>query len=147
MKVHIAKPKSPYLYHKMADIISRTGMSIQELADKTGLSYGYMRRIVNGSVLPNRDALKRMCDGLGLDFAVEWTATHPLRSEPFEVSIPKTLANASGDLSGPGEAEAGHLAMRRRVNQIMETLPIEGMLELLEEAWKLSDKYRDSPQS
>ena len=147
MTVHVAKPKSPHLYHKLADIISRTGMSIQELAEKTGLSYGYMRRIVNGSVLPNRDAMRRMCEGLGLDFAVEWRATHPLRDEPLEASIPKTLVNASPDLSGPGETEAGLSVMRRRVNQLMETLPIEGMLELLEEAWKLSDRYRDRPKA
>ena len=147
MKSQIVTPKSPYLQHKMMEIISTTGFSIQELADKTGLSYGYMRRITNGSVVPNRDALKRICDGLGLDFAVEWRATHPLRTEPYEASIPKALADASGDLSGPGEEEAGHLAMRRRVNQIMDMLPIEGMLELLEEAWKLSDKYRNNAHS
>jgi transcriptional regulator with XRE-family HTH domain len=139
--------KSSYLQNKMTEVIGKTGFSIQELADKTGLSYGYMRRIVNGTVIPNRDALKRLCDGLGLDFATEWEATRVRSQDAAGKVIPHiSAANAlagSTALSEPDDSMSARIAMSRRLSHIMDTLPIEGKLELLEAAWRVADKYRD----
>jgi transcriptional regulator with XRE-family HTH domain len=89
----------------MTEIISETGYTIREMAEKTGLSYGYMRRIVNGTVIPNRDALKRLCDGLGLDFATEWKATHPSPQEEAAEAI-LSMMSAAGSEDSPAQGEA-----------------------------------------
>jgi hypothetical protein len=131
--------KSPYLAHKMTDVMAETGLGIGGLTKKTGLSYGYMRRIVNGTVIPNRDALKRICDGLELDFAEMWKATHPIGQVAHEAEMPLTLAEAGNDLSGSGEVEAEHSVMRRKINQTMDEMSFEEMLDLLIHARSIVD--------
>ena len=137
--------RSPYLAQKMAEVMGKTGWSIQEIAEKSQLSYGYARRIVNGTVVPNRDALIRLCAGLGLDFVAMWKAVQHRAVPPTtEGSATPGESAEFGQTPGPApDTEDALCATRRKINSIMDGLPVEGMFELLRIAWTVEDKYND----
>ena len=131
----------------MTEIIGQTKLSVKELAAKCNISYGYMRGIVAGTVLPNRNALTQLCDGLGLDFAHEWRKTHPMIEGPVERSITDEILQHEADLLAADNSETMPHKIDRKVIDLMSEMPVDDKLELLHEAYRLyfkSERIRRS---
>lgn len=59
--------KGNRLAFELARLIEARHLSIKELAEQVDLSYEQTRRLVNGSALPSREAIERICAILGAD--------------------------------------------------------------------------------
>jgi len=138
---------SPYLQSLWNRVLAEKGWTAKQLAEAAGVSYGYTRKIVNGTIVPSRDALRRLCYATGLDFGTVWTLMQ--REEQHEESRETEMAAAptrvgiEPEASYHTEAENAHAEIRRYMNNIMDGLPIKGMVELLRQAWIVADKYGD----
>jgi transcriptional regulator with XRE-family HTH domain len=164
MKNEALPVKSTFLMHKMTEVVAKTGFTIHEMADKTGLSYGYMRSILNGTVIPNRDAMKRLCDGLGLDFIDLWrgTRTPYVQVNSREVKNPPEVIQAGaaamakigavaaeklGTTMTPRDQEFMGERLRDMLVRVFDILPLTAKVDLLQHAWELSVGQQNDPQS
>jgi len=153
---------SQYLKTIWNNALAEKGWSVKELADKARVSYNYCRQIVNGTRIPARNPLFRMCKAAGLDFPSVWEQLQseqelpdiPIGGEgittrditPVFNGIYQMFAEGIDRLS-PKEKEASEKLYRQALNGIFDQLPIEGRLELLYQARKLADHYGAKLQS
>ena len=59
---------SPYLHSELTGYMDSSGLSVREMAAKCGLTYNYMRRVINGQIFPRRKTLHEICNATGIDF-------------------------------------------------------------------------------
>jgi transcriptional regulator with XRE-family HTH domain len=143
---------SPYLESIWNRVLPEKGWTTKQLAEAAGVSYGYTRKIVNGTIVPSRDALRRLCYAAGLDFGTVWTLMQ--RKEQHDENreaetaprAPSARVGIEPEVSSRHEAENAHAEIRGYLNSIMDSLPIKGMVELLRQAWIVADKYGDQKQ-
>ena len=134
---------SPYLESFWKRVLAQKGLNAKELAEAAGVSYGYTRKIVNGTLIPSRDALKRLCSATGQDFLTVWTSLFQEQEheEPFESGLHISTAAIKGeDLDSPNGPTTD--AIRKRLLDLFDQLPLEGRLHLLEEAWRSNEMYK-----
>lgn len=134
---------SRYLERFWNGVLAQRGWNAKQLATAAGVSYGYTRRIVNGTLIPSRDALRRLCATTGQHFLTVWTSLHQEQQheEPYEKGLNISTAAISGEdldsLNGPTTD-----AIRKRLLDLFDQLPLEGRLHLLEEAWRSNEMYK-----
>jgi transcriptional regulator with XRE-family HTH domain len=131
---------SPYLEAFWNPVLAQKGWNAKQLAEASAVSYGYVRKIVNGTLIPSRDAIRRICLATGQDFVTVWSSL--VREQQHETAPEELAEIGEAPVSAP-ETEDAHCATRRKINSIMDGLPIEGMFELLRLAWTMEDKYND----
>jgi transcriptional regulator with XRE-family HTH domain len=134
---------SPYLERLWNRVLLEKGWNAKQLANESGISYGYVRKIVNGTIIPSRNALRRMCAATGQDFISVWSALHAehLREEPYEVGLNIGAAAIRGeDLDSP-DAPVSE-AIRKRMLELFDKLTLEGRLQLLKDALASNKMYR-----
>ncbi|MBM7854045.1 transcriptional regulator with XRE-family HTH domain [Desulfohalotomaculum tongense] len=96
------------LGEKIRIIRNEKNMSLQELADKVGISLSYLSEIERGTVYPALNTLKRVAEGLGIPASAlmghEGTLGHKLRSLREEYGLTQAqlanLANVTAGLIG-----------------------------------------------
>lgn len=163
---------SPYLEKLWNQVLAEKGWNAKQLAEASGVSYGYVRKIINGTLIPSRDALRRMCAATGQDFGAVWRGLHAdqeaadanPQDETFDRAA-KFFSVAKEKLFGPSEANTSDLLdakkltpqkvnsieeeltdlARERVHGIMNTLPLTGVVELLQRAKEISQKHSAEP--
>lgn len=101
------------LGEKIRIIRNEKNMSLQELADKVGISLSYLSEIERGTVYPALNTLKRIAGGLEVQAATlmghEGTLGHKLKSLRDEYGLTQAqLANMAGVTAGLiGQIEQG----------------------------------------
>lgn len=101
------------LGEKIRIIRNEKDMSLQELADKIGISLSYLSEIERGTVYPALNTLKRVAEGLGIPATAlmghEGTLGHKLKSLREEYGLTQAqLANMAGVTAGLiGQIEQG----------------------------------------
>ncbi len=101
------------LGEKIRIIRNEKGLSLQELADKAGISLSYLSEIERGTVYPALNTLKRLAAALGVSTSSimgnEGTLGHRLRSLREEYGLTQAqLANLAGVTAGLiGQIEQG----------------------------------------
>jgi transcriptional regulator with XRE-family HTH domain len=101
------------LGEKVRIIRNEKNMSLQDLADKVGISLSYLSEIERGTVYPALNTLKRVADGLGVPatslMGHEGTLGHKLKSLREEYGLTQAqLANLAGVTAGLiGQIEQG----------------------------------------
>ncbi len=101
------------LGEKIRIIRNENNMSLQELAEKVGISLSYLSEIERGTVYPALNTLKRLAEGLGIPVSSlmghEGTLGHKLRSLREEYGLTQAqLANLAGVTAGLiGQIEQG----------------------------------------
>ncbi|MEG6615855.1 helix-turn-helix transcriptional regulator [Peptococcaceae bacterium 1198_IL3148] len=101
------------LGEKIRIIRNEKAMSLQDLADKVGISLSYLSEIERGTVYPALNTLKRVADGLGVPatslMGHEGTLGHKLKSLREEYGLTQAqLANLAGVTAGLiGQIEQG----------------------------------------
>ncbi|MBO8138577.1 MAG: helix-turn-helix transcriptional regulator [Desulfotomaculum sp.] len=96
------------LGEKIRILRTEKNMSLQELADKVGISLSYLSEIERGTVYPALSTLKRVAEGLGVPASTlmghEGTLGHKLRSLREEYGLTQAqlanLANVTAGLIG-----------------------------------------------
>lgn len=101
------------LGEKIRIIRNEKNMSLQDLADKVGISLSYLSEIERGTVYPALNTLKRVAEGLGIPATAlmghEGTLGHKLKSLREEYGLTQAqLANLAGVTAGLiGQIEQG----------------------------------------
>jgi transcriptional regulator with XRE-family HTH domain len=69
-----AKVVSPSLHRELTAYMDREGLTVRQMSDLLGLSYNYLRRVINGELFPRRQTVLEICKKTGIDFKNVWSA-------------------------------------------------------------------------
>jgi transcriptional regulator with XRE-family HTH domain len=123
---------SPYLETFWNGVLVEKGWNAKDLSTAAGVSYGYTRKIVNGTLIPSRDALRRLCSTTGQDFVTVWRS---LNQEQY----PEQAITNEGKNENHAEKTPATNAVRKRLLDVFDHLSPEGQLIVLESA--LQEKH------
>ncbi|WP_068773733.1 helix-turn-helix domain-containing protein [Paenibacillus sp. FJAT-26967] len=83
-----------FFYDKLRDLRKLKGYTIRELADRSGVSAGYISQLENGNRnVPSPEVLMKLSEGLNIPYADLMTIAGYLESPDAEVLLPKTPVN------------------------------------------------------
>ncbi|WP_031516592.1 helix-turn-helix domain-containing protein [Desulfofalx alkaliphila] len=127
------------LGEKIRIIRNEKDMSLQELADKVGISLSYLSEIERGTVYPALNTLKRVAEGLGVPptalMGHEGTLGHKLKALREEYGLTQAqLANLAGVTAGLiGQIEQGKvqpsLKTLEKLSEVMGVSPCYFIME------------------
>jgi transcriptional regulator with XRE-family HTH domain len=79
--------------------MSELGLTLRQVAERTGLTYEHIRKLVKGEAYPSKLALREVCRVLDLDIATMETLAVADRVESKYGGIPHALAGKHPELS------------------------------------------------
>ena len=68
------KVVSPSLHRELTAYMDREGLTVRQMSALLGLSYNYLRRVINGELFPRRQTVLVICRKTGIDFQRVWRA-------------------------------------------------------------------------
>jgi len=115
------------------------GWSGRDLAEKSGLSTNFVRRLVNGRLAPGRVALQALCAAVGLDFVEVYKA---LKYEQYRrhtgldsVTVELTPVPGAPMLTSDSDLRT---ALQQQLHTATAALSVEQMFDLLRYVWSMS---------
>jgi len=144
-----AKILSPYMRRLWKNRLTELGWTAGELAKAAKLSPNYVRRIVNGTLLPGKDALHKLCEIAKLNLEViarEFNAERdantpdndPMSYAAGHFSLPKRTTSVFNETSPPSQQNP----LSSSMIVFFDMLPIEDQMALMAEALKRVDEHR-----
>jgi hypothetical protein len=133
---------SPYMRNTWQKVMAERGWVATDLAEAAEkLSHNFVRRVVNGKLVPGREALQKLCSATGLDFVETYRnlrreqAELDIPVEPTEpVTVPKLKIAYAPHITLAPEGEGSFGTMERRLIENFRLLSFEGKLKLHETA-------------
>ncbi|MVO98551.1 helix-turn-helix domain-containing protein [Paenibacillus lutrae] len=83
-----------FFYDKLRDLRKLKGYTIRELADRSGVSAGYISQLENGNRnVPSPEVLMKLSEGLNIPYADLMKIAGYLESSDAQTLLPKTPVN------------------------------------------------------
>jgi len=147
MQIKSLPEKSPFLEGLWQEVLAEKGWTARDLQRASGVSYNYVRHIVDGKVVPAKNALRPMCAAAGLDFSVVWQYMHDkhLLGETDEqarglgADIVRTAKSHA--LDSPQQQAEDDDDFLPEMIAVYKSLPLIAKYQLLNTGWRLANQY------
>jgi transcriptional regulator with XRE-family HTH domain len=91
------KPLDKNINAKIKRIRLSRNITLKTLAERTGLTNGYLSRIENAQTAPPISTLRRIAEGLGIDISYFFVERAKADKESFHIVIDRQSAGAKGE--------------------------------------------------
>lgn len=136
--------RSPFLQSLWQTVLLKYRWTTKDLQRESGLSYNYVRHIVDGKVIPARNALRQMCEAVGLDFERVWASLNSIDGWSHGDEHERQVGGEIGASLIFKESPQNIATQSRMVPEliaIFERLPIAAQYQLMAEACHLAAQH------